>query len=90
MALIWSLFFVMYLRLLFQVIADLSRDRELGRAKALRIIELIVVPFEQTPVSPRLGHTKPSLSACRGGSVARFARAGATLATRFWRERSFA
>lgn len=89
MALIWSLLFVMYLRLLL-IISDLSRDWELGRAKALRIIGLIVVPFEQTPVSPRLGHSKPSLSACRGGSVVRSARAGATLATRFWRERSLA
>jgi hypothetical protein len=44
--LIWSYFFVMYLMLLFQIVADLFRDRELGGVtKALWLIGLIVVPF---------------------------------------------
>lgn len=44
--LIWSYIFVAYLMLLFQIIADVFRDRDLGGfAKALWMIALIVVPF---------------------------------------------
>ena len=44
--LVWSFFFVMYLMVLFQIVADLFRDHELsGWVKALWIIGLILVPF---------------------------------------------
>jgi len=44
--LIWSFFFVMYLMLLFQIIGDLFRDRELGGGvKALWMIGLLFLPF---------------------------------------------
>jgi len=44
--LIWSYFIVMYLMLVFQIIADLFRDRNLGGfSKALWLIALIMVPF---------------------------------------------
>lgn len=44
--LIWSFVFVMYLMVLFQIIADLFRDPDVGGvAKALWIIGLILVPF---------------------------------------------
>jgi type VI protein secretion system component VasK len=44
--LIWSFFFVIYLMLLFQVIGDLFRDRDVsGWVKALWVIGLIVLPF---------------------------------------------
>ena len=44
--LIWSFFLVMYLMLLFQVIGDLFRDRDVsGWVKALWVIGLIVLPF---------------------------------------------
>lgn len=44
--LIWTYAFVAYLMLLFQIIADVFRDRELGGfAKALWMIALILVPF---------------------------------------------
>ena len=44
--LIWSFFFVIYLMLLFQVIGDLFRDRDVsGWVKALWVIALIVLPF---------------------------------------------
>ena len=44
--LIWSFFFVMYLMILFHIIGDLFRDKELsGWWKALWMIALIIVPF---------------------------------------------
>jgi hypothetical protein len=44
--LIWSFFFVFYLMILFHIIADLFRDRELsGWLKALWVIALIIFPF---------------------------------------------
>jgi hypothetical protein len=44
--LIWSYVIVAYLMLLFQIIADVFRDRELGGfAKALWMVALILVPF---------------------------------------------
>jgi hypothetical protein len=44
--LVWSFFFVFYLMILFHIIADLFRDKELsGWWKALWVIALIIVPF---------------------------------------------
>ncbi|HSU34580.1 MAG TPA: hypothetical protein VLJ88_02860 [Propionibacteriaceae bacterium] len=44
--LIWSFFFVMYLMLLFQIIGDLFRDRELGGGmKAVWMIGLLFLPL---------------------------------------------
>jgi predicted ferric reductase len=44
--LFWSYVFVAYLMLLFHIIADVFRDRDLGGfAKALWMVVLIVVPF---------------------------------------------
>jgi ABC-type multidrug transport system fused ATPase/permease subunit len=44
--LIWTFFFVFYLMILFQIIGDLFRDRDLsGWWKALWIIALIIFPF---------------------------------------------
>ncbi len=44
--LIWSFFFVCYLMILFQILGDLFRDKELsGWWKALWVIALILVPF---------------------------------------------
>jgi hypothetical protein len=44
--LIWSFVFVFYLMILFQILGDLFRDRELsGWWKAVWVIALIVVPF---------------------------------------------
>jgi type VI protein secretion system component VasK len=44
--LVWSFFFICYLMVLFHVIADLFRDRDLsGWWKALWIIFLIIFPF---------------------------------------------
>ena len=43
---IWSFVFVAYLMVLFQIIGDLFRDRDLGGGwKALWIIGLVVFPF---------------------------------------------
>jgi ABC-type multidrug transport system fused ATPase/permease subunit len=44
--LVWTFFFVMYLMVLFQIIGDLFRDKDLsGWWKALWIIFLIIFPF---------------------------------------------
>jgi predicted ferric reductase len=44
--LVWSFFFVFYLMILFHIIADLFRDKELsGWWKALWVIALIIFPF---------------------------------------------
>jgi hypothetical protein len=44
--LVWSFFFVCYLIVLFQIIADLFRDKDLsGWWKALWVIFLIIFPF---------------------------------------------
>ena len=44
--LVWSFFFAMYLMVLFQIIRDLFRDRDLsGWLKALWVIALILAPF---------------------------------------------
>jgi hypothetical protein len=44
--LIWSFFFVMYLMLLFQIIGDLFRDRDLGGGmKAVWMVGLLFLPF---------------------------------------------
>lgn len=44
--LVWSFFFVMYLMMLFQIIADLFRDPDLGGGmKALWLIGLFFLPF---------------------------------------------
>jgi Short C-terminal domain len=44
--LVWTFFFVMYLIILFQIIGDLFRDKDLsGGWKALWIIFLIIFPF---------------------------------------------
>lgn len=44
--LVWGFFFVYFLMILFQIIGDLFRDRDLsGWAKALWIIALVFVPF---------------------------------------------
>ena len=44
--LVWSFFFVAYLIILFQIIADLFRDHELsGWWKAVWIIVLLVLPY---------------------------------------------
>jgi hypothetical protein len=44
--LIWSFFFVMYLMILFHILGDLFRDKDLsGWWKALWVIALIIVPF---------------------------------------------
>jgi hypothetical protein len=44
--LVWGFFFVYFLMILFQIIGDLFRDRDLsGWSKALWIIALVLVPF---------------------------------------------
>jgi hypothetical protein len=44
--LVWTFFFVCYLMVLFQIIADLFRDKDLsGWWKALWVIFLIIFPF---------------------------------------------
>jgi Phospholipase_D-nuclease N-terminal len=44
--LVWSFFFAMYLMVLFQIIRDLFRDRDLsGGLKALWIIALVLAPL---------------------------------------------
>ena len=44
--LVWGFFFVYFLMILFQIIGDLFRDRDLsGWAKALWIIVLVFIPF---------------------------------------------
>lgn len=44
--LVWSFFFVAYLIILFQIIADLFRDRELsGWWKAVWVVILLVIPY---------------------------------------------
>lgn len=44
--LVWSFFFVVFLMVLFQVITDLFRDRELsGWFKAIWVLALVVVPL---------------------------------------------
>ena len=44
--LIWSFFFVFYLMILFHILGDLFRDKELsGWWKALWVIALIIFPF---------------------------------------------
>ena len=44
--LIWGFFFVFYLMILFQIIGDLFRDKDLsGWWKALWVIALIIFPF---------------------------------------------
>ena len=44
--LIWGFFFVYFLMILFQIISDLFRDRDLnGWVKALWIIALVFIPF---------------------------------------------
>jgi type VI protein secretion system component VasK len=44
--LVWSFVFVFYLMILFQIIGDLFRDRDLsGWGKALWVIALIIFPF---------------------------------------------
>jgi hypothetical protein len=44
--LVWGFFFVYFLMILFQIIGDLFRDRDLsGWSKALWIIALVLIPF---------------------------------------------
>jgi predicted ferric reductase len=44
--LIWTFFIVMYLMILFQILGDLFRDKELsGWWKALWVIALVIFPF---------------------------------------------
>jgi hypothetical protein len=43
---VWGFFFVCYLMILFQIVADLFRDRETnGWLKAIWIIFLVILPF---------------------------------------------